>query len=467
MSQFKGRNACAVALLCLSTALCARAQTFTVLHSFSTTDGADPGSSLVQTNDGFLYGTTAAGGSHGAGAVYKISTSGTLTTLYNFCSDTGCTDGSTPSAALVQANDGNFYGVTSSGGANDYGTVFKITSGGSLTVLHSFDFTDGAEPLGALIQGSDGNLYGTTYQGGAHNAGNLFRISLTGTISTVYSFCSESGCADGKYPVGGIFQAANGNFYGTTYLGANNYGTVFEITSAGALTTLYAYGNDQVGAYSQAALVAGANGTFYGTTVNGGTNSLGTVFKVTGTTLSDFYNLCSKSKCTDGSGPYGALVLGSDGNFYGTTYKGGASGFGSVFRLTSAATLTTVHSFSGGTNGSLPVAAVIQDTDGNFYGTTSSGGTGGAGIVFRLATSLKSFVAAVPAWGSAGTPIEILGSDLTGATSVTFNGVAATFTVVSAFEITTTVPSGAKSGQIKVVTPKGTFSSNVAFQVIP
>ncbi len=294
--------------------------------------------------------------------------------------------------SLVQGTDGNFYGTTFQGGANGAcsglgcGTVFKITPGGTLTTLSSFDNypTDGANPRAGLIQSTDGNFYGTMDSGGAGQAcdgggyvgcGMVFKITPTGTLTVLYSFCPQSGCTDGESPTA-LVQAADGNFYGTTAAG-------------------------------------GAN-----------------------------------QACNDGTG------------------------CGTVFKLTPSGTLTTLHSFDN-TDGRNP-NALIQDTSGTLYGTTASGAStigkynscaGICGTVFSLSVGLGPFVEAQPGSGKVGAAINILGTNLTGATSVTFNGTAAKFAVVSSSEITTTVPSGATTGEVEVVTPSGTLASNVSFRV--
>ena len=174
---------------------------------------------------------------------------GTLTTLYSFCTQPGCADGDRPNGGLVQAPDGNFYGTTYSGGANNNsGTVFKITPGGTLTTLYNFcsqpNCSDGESPFVGLVQGSDGNFYGTTGGGGVNGYGTVFRITTGGTLTTIYSFDGFNGLRTDT----GLVQAADGNFYGTTLTGGNPYncggqgcGTVFKITPAGKFTTLYIF----------------------------------------------------------------------------------------------------------------------------------------------------------------------------------------------------------------------------------
>jgi uncharacterized repeat protein (TIGR03803 family) len=490
-----------VGVFCAVEAIGSPAQTFTSLVSFNGTDGAFPGiGSLVQGLDGNLYGTVENGGSSdcsiylGCGTVFKITPDGTLTTLYSFDGK----DGFFPNSGLVLATDGNFYGTTSFGGdlscdaPNGCGTVFKITPGGTLTTLHSFDFKDGFFPNSGLVLATDGNFYGTTDYGGAYSSaicflasgcGTVFRITPGGTLTTLHSFDGT----DGFVPSAGLVQATDGNFYGATYGGGASYpcpggfpggycGTVFKITPAGTLTTLHRFdGTDGSG---HAALLQATDGNFYGTTFGGGANDGGTVFKITpGGTLTTLYSFCSQTNCTDGTFPYAGLVQATDGNFYGTTTRGGANVGGTVFKITPGGTLTTLYSFcsqANCTDGGAPAAGLVQATDGNFYGTAGGGGDlscdappGGCGTVFSLAVGLGLFVKTLPTSGEVGAAVIILGTDLTGATSVTFDGTAAAFTVVSSSEITTTVPSGAGTGEVQVTTPKGALISNVNFRVTP
>jgi uncharacterized repeat protein (TIGR03803 family) len=474
-----GKRANVVLLLCVATA--SPAQTFKTLHSFDGTDGSYSQAGLVQATNGNLYGTTNVTPKKGSGAnrygtvfqkygtVFKISTSGALTTLHGF----GFTDGSLPYAGLVQATDGNFYGTASGGGAHRTGTVFKITPSGTLTTLHSFcsksGCTDGESPHAGLVQATDGNFYGTTSSGGANGAGTVFKISPSGTLTTLHSFCSQSGCTDGSMPQAGLVQATNGNFYGTTSSGgANGFGTVFKISPSGTLTTLYTFcsGGCTDGLSPYAGLVQATDGNFYGTTSSSGARGYyGTVFKITPSgALTTLYTF---DYGTDGASPFAGLVQATDGNFYGTTSLGGANVYyGTVFKITPSGALTTLYSFAG-TDGASPFAGLVQATNGNFYGTTSSGGANGDGTVFSLSVGLGRFVETLPTSGKVGAAVKILGTNLTGATGVSFNGTAATFKVVSSSEITTTVPAGATSGFVKVMTPTKTLKSNVAFRVRP
>ena len=468
--QFK--RAYAAPMLCVTAAISLSAQTFTTLHSFDGTDGQQPYANLFQAANGNLYGTTTAGGASGSGTVFMITQSGALTTLHSFH---GNMDGAAPYGGLVQASSGDLYGTTVLGGAYAGGTLFKITPGGMLTTLHQFKGATGSAPHGRLIQAMDGDLYGTTFGGGANGAGTVFRITLSGTLTTLYSFCAQNGCMDGGHPDAGLIQAANGDFYGTTSgIQLNSYGTVFKITASGGLTTIHNFcsqgGGCADGQYPEASLVQAAKGYFYGTTSQGGANQAGTIFKITSDgTLATVYNFCSLGACADGTYPYGDLIQASDGDLYGTTYYGGDGNSGTVYQLTPSGALTVLHSFcvnadcSGGQD---PYAGIIQATNGNFYGTTYYGGASQDGVVFSLSVGLSPFVRVQPASGHVNGSVEIWGS-VNGATSVSFNGTPASFEIVSSSEILAHVPTGASSGPVQVVTPQGTLLSNKPFRVLP
>jgi len=371
------------------------------------------------------------------------ATAQNLTTLYKFCSQTGCADGAGPYAGLVQGPDGNFYGTTYQGGTGvacdvggGCGTVFKITPAGALTTLYSFcsqsGCTDGKLPVGGLVLGSDGNFYGTTDEGGNSSnsgAGNgtIFSITPDGALTTLYAFCSLQYCADGSGPYDSLAQGSDGNFYGTTLGGGGIYGlgTVFTITPNGAFTSLYTfcqqYECNPIGGPT-AGLVQASDGNFYGGTgglPNGGTYSA--VFRITpGGALTYIYSFCYLgSPCLDGVKPAGTMIQASDGLLYGTTLSGGAYqqlGFeypgGTVFSLTTGGTHTVLYSFCGvGTypacsDGADPVGGVVQASDDNSYGTTSMGGayrsanTGIGGTIFKITpdgalTTLYSFCAQI------------------------------------------------------------------------
>jgi uncharacterized repeat protein (TIGR03803 family) len=371
---------------------------FTNLYLFTgTNDGANPSTGLVQDSDGNFLGTTAGGGVDGVGTVFKISTNGAFTSLYSFTAVNYLTgvnnDGANPDAGLVQGSDGNFFGTTAGGGTNGSGTVFKINTNGVLTSLYSFTGgTNGASPEASLVLGKDGDFYGTTFSGGAidqivRGAGTVFKISANGALNSLYSFTPRP---NGGWPTSGLVQGSDGNFYGTTpdsppSLGGGDLGTVFQISSNGVFTSLYSFSGTNDGAKPYAGLVQGNDGNFYGTTAYGGANGFGTVFKIT--TNGMLTSLYSFGGTIDGANPMAGLVQGGDGNFYGTTAYGGSysgvTGSGTVFKIGTNGALTSLYSFSRTNDGARP-SGLVQGTDGGFYGTTSSGGVGGAGTVFRL-----------------------------------------------------------------------------------
>jgi uncharacterized repeat protein (TIGR03803 family) len=279
MNRFKmWLRASGTLLLWATIAIALPAQNLHTVHSFDGTDGKNPSAGLLQGVNGSLYGTTRFGGevagnrcNSNCGTVFKIAPGRTPRKIYTFCSQSHCADGAVPYAGLVQGTDGNFYGTTALGGTNKDGTVFKVGPSGRQTTIYNFcsqtNCTDGQFPDAALVQGADGNIYGTTDEGGA-GVGTVFTITPSGTLKTLYSFCSRgpAPCTDGAYPHAGLVQGAGGQLYGTTYGGGTyDYGTVFKITPSGTLTTLHSFESTD-GAYPYAGLVQGIDGKFYGTT---------------------------------------------------------------------------------------------------------------------------------------------------------------------------------------------------------
>jgi len=469
-----------VALLCAA-AISSSAQTFTTLVSFDGANGSLP-FGMVQGFDGNLYGVTQNGGAVGYGTVFKITPDGVLTTLYSFCNQDACGHGSYPQS-IALGSDGNFYGMAFGGGGSgcDCGTIFKISPSGTLTLLHSFQNTDGAFPFSGLIEAGNGIFYGTAFSGGAHGAGTVFKMTPAGKVTTLYSFCAHTGCSDGADPFGLLVEGTDGNLYGTTEQGgASGLGTIFQMTPAGAFKTIHSFGGAD-GLFPTAGLVQ-AEGTVYGygITSRGGKHGeddydSGAIFKTDRAgKLTLLHSFCL-SNCADGSDPYAALIQATDGNFYGTTQMGGfpvcsysTLGCGTIFKISPAGAFTILHTFCVDANcldGDSSYAALVQRTDGTLYGTTAGGGPANEGTVFSLAVGLAPFVETVPGSGKVGANITILGTDLAGATAVSFNGAAALFTVVSGTQITATVPAGATSGTVAVTTPSGTLTSNVSFRI--
>ncbi len=303
------------------------------------------------------------------GGLYTITSSpamAVVNVLYDFTPANGGGDG--PEAALIQGSDGNFYGTASDGGSGGYGTVFKITPSGAFTALASFDNTNGAVPVAALVQGSDGNFYGTTEGLASYTTGTAFKMTPAGVLTTLVSFDGPNGAN----PEAALIQGSDGNYYGTTVYGGlyTNGGTLFKISPAGVFTTM-----DNDAACPAAALVQGSDGNYYGTTKYGGNSNAGSVF--TRTQSGAITTLFSFSDDANGGYPVAALVQGTDGNFYGTTeFGGGSANLGTIFRITPGGTLTTLVAFTG-SNGGSPHTALLRGTDGNFYGTAGS-------IVFKM-----------------------------------------------------------------------------------
>jgi len=318
-----------------------------------------------------------------------MTPNGSFTTFASF----GFPAGGIPRASVVEGADGNFYGTTRSGGSNGLGNVFKMTPDGTLTNLHSFVYDgDGAYPEAALVLGADHDLYGTTPD---FWQSTVFKITPTGALTTLYSF---AGASDGTSPAGALLLAADGNFYGVTQAGgAHEQGTVFRMTPAGALTTIYSFAGGTDGYSPVGALIQGTDGDFYGATRRNriaGYEFYGTIFKVTSAgQLSTLYAL----NYTDGSYPHAGLVQGSDGNFYGTTRDGGRSSNGTFFRITPNGAFTTLVSFDGFDTGAHPESTPVEGPDGSFFGTTTTGGPGGRGTIFRLSFTAAPQITSPPA----------------------------------------------------------------------
>ena len=356
-----------------------------------------PTAALVQGANGNFYGTTEYGGAGGLGTVFQVTTNGTLETLVSF----NGTNGSHPVAALAQGSDGSFYGTTEFGGTNgNNGTVFQVTPSGALATLVSFNGTNGSHPVAALLQATNGDFYGTTILGGSNGLGTVFAMTSAGALTTLVSFNGPNGAR----PFAALVQGTNGDFYGTTSGGGelsldsgNGAGTVFKMTSTGALTKLVSFSGAN-GYNPSAGVMQGTNGNLYGTTAFGGNLNFnggygfGTVFQMT--PVGSLTKLVSLNGA-NGSYCVGGLVQGSDGYFYGTTAGGGAGGGGTVIKMTPTGTLTTLISFHG-PDGNSPQAPLVQGSDGNFYGTTTYGGANGRGTVFQVTpagvlTTLVSF----------------------------------------------------------------------------
>jgi len=451
--------------LVVAAATVAGAQTYTDLYDFDNTHGADPQAILAQGRDGNLCGTTYNGGTKGAGEVFQITPSGSLTVLHNF---DGGANGGYPQGGLTLGTGGNFYGTTYYGGANECcGTIFKIASRGNLTTLYSFTGgSDGAQPMAPPIQGTDGSFYGTTGPDSLFAPDTVYKISSLGAFTPLAQLDGRSHAP--------LLQATDGNFYGTTIYGGGNEcgiyrcGEAFKVTPTGGLTILY-YFDITHGEHPDAPLIQGSDGNFYGTAYAGGGHDRRVVFELTPqgaiTVLHNFGDVPH-----DGYGPQAGLVQATDGNFYGATYSGGTGGChggcGVIFQITPAGDYSILYNFDG-VHGEYPTSTPMQHTNGRIYGLASAGGTSDDGVVYSFDMGLGPFVSLESTTGKVGKTVEVLGQGLTGTTGVSFNGTAATFTAVSDTYLKTTVPSGATTGFVTVTTPSGTLTSDKEFRVKP
>jgi uncharacterized repeat protein (TIGR03803 family) len=457
-------------LALLLTAAALNAQTYTVLHTFPTGAGAYSGITFPQVmsqgRDGNLYGTISNDGAKNVGSVFKISTAGTWTNIYDFCPGTTCTDGSYPMGGVTLGFDGNLHGTTQAGGTGNAGTVFKVTPTGTLTTLHSFvNGTDDSVPVYPTLQGQDGNTYGVSI--GQYNGqyGAFFKLTASGAFTVLHDFTYT----DGDYP-NLPAQGTDGNFYGTTALGGSKgLGVVYKMTPAGKVTVLHNFtGYPSDGTYPKGILVQGKDGNFYGTTYQGGSNNQGSVFKITPAgVLTLIHSFVYASPSFDGQLPWAGLTLGPDGNFYGTTANGGSKNDGTLYKITSSGTETVLYNFCDPScNGYYPATPLVLDTDGNFYGNTNGNSNGGS-VFYRLSMGFSPLVNLVTWSSKVGQTVEILGQGFTGTTQVLFGSTPATFNNSSDTYMTATVPSGATTGTVTVTTFTSTLKSNRSFLVTP
>lgn len=395
-------------LIGIATAQSSRAQTYSVLYSFTGgTDGAIPLGGLTRDSAGNLYGTTASGATEQQkGTVFKLSKTGHFTLLHSF--GTGGAGGANPYAGVIRDSAGNLYGTTLNGGLN-YGTIFKLDKKNNFTVLYTFSGgTDGQGPDAPLVLDPAGNLYGTTPMGGSAKCdggagcGVAFKLDPQGNETVLRTFLWGK---RGTFPSAGLLRDAAGNLYGTTIEGGQQYrGVVFKIDPAGNETVLHSFQPQPDGQNPWSALVRDSAGNLYGTTVAGGNKKCsgrgcGIVFKLDPNGIETVLYTFTGGK-SDGASPNGPLVFDSAGNLYGTTFDGGTQGpvcadqgCGVVFKLDPSGKETVLYSFSGGTDGAFPFAGLVIDSAGNLYGTAAHGGNlndcpqsgGGCGVIFKIA----------------------------------------------------------------------------------
>ena len=373
----------------------AQAAKFKVLYAFDGTgtdnDGLDPQGGLLRDKSGNLFGVTVYGGASDKGTIFEIRSDGTEDKLYDF---TSTPDGGLPRGKLARDKAGNFYATATVGGAAGDGAVVKLAPDGGESVLYSFQGgSDGYEPIGDLASDKQGNLYGVTIAGGNFSClqtgcGVVFRLAPDGAETVLHAFSS----AEGFYPAASVVFDKTGNLYGTTSGGGGNgFGTAFKLALDGTLTVLHSFAGNSDGANPAAGLLLDKAGNLYGTTQYGGGNAscdggCGTIFKLApdGTEVV----LHAFAGNADGRAPVAGLILGDDGNFFGTASAGGPKDFGTVFRVTPKGRLSLLHVFHG-KDGEAPVSELLMDKKGNLFGSAYYGGNGhkvsnGEGVVFEL-----------------------------------------------------------------------------------
>lgn len=462
-----------MALLLFATAI-ATAQTYTMLYTYPIGAGAYSGivapQVMAQGQDGNLYSTIANNGTKTFGTVYKIDTAGVPTTIYSFCLLTSCTDGGNPFGGVTLGVDGNFYGTTQGGGSHAAGTVFKVTPAGSLTTLWNFaNGTDDSVPVYTTSLGQDGNMYGVSV--GQYNGeyGAFFKVSAAGLFKALSDFAYTNGALP-NLPT----QGSDGNFYGTAQLGGDptcKCGVVYKATAAGKITVLHTFkGYPTDGNHPYGILVQSTDGNFYGTTYRGGAHNGGSVFKITPTGVYTLlYSFNFSSSYLDAQLPVAGLTLGTDDNFYGLGSAGGTKNYGAIFKITSGGTESVIYSFcskTGCTDGLGPATPLVQHTDGKFYGNTNGNSLGGS-VFYSFDMGLSPFSHLVLWEGNVGAKIGVLGQGFTGGASVSFSGGSAAVTVVSDTYLVATVPANAATGNVTVVTSSGTLVSSHKFFVVP
>ena len=383
---------CASLTFLASTGQQAQAVSLSVLYGFGAIPdtGYNPDTRLFLANDGNFYGTCPIAGKNlptelAEGVVYQLTPSGTVTMIFTFHGS----DGRAPNG-VIQGSDGNLYGTTRYDGPAGGGTVFKLTPGGTLTTLYRFanSGATGDEPMAPLLEGTDGNFYGTTLFGGDPIYGTVFKITPAGTLTVLHSFGGGYPTGDGSNPQAPMIQAKDNNFYGTTMGGGDMNledafdGTVFKVTLAGAYSVLYRFDSLEggTGFEPSGGLTEGSDGNFYGVTGRGGASDLGVVYRLT---PGGEYTVLHNFESNDGASPVGELAEGGDGAFYGVT--GTTTASGSIYKITKDGDFTVLHYFEdAATEGESPLAGLTIDGDGNFYGTTSYNGPGIEGTAFKL-----------------------------------------------------------------------------------
>ena len=408
MHRSRGVVGLAVGLMLAASVLPAPAQTFTVLYTFSGSDGSGPSGSLVQDAAGNLYGTTYSGGTYTAGVAFKFDTSGNETALFNF--NPGNSNGAFPDYGLIMDKEGNLYSPADGGSPNGGGVLWELSPDGNEKVLWDFGGCLGCRKPsvaeGRLLMDASGNLYGVTALGGVkgkgaeceyYGCGVVYKLDTTGKLHVLHAF---TGGADGGSPYGALLQDAKGNLYGAAITGGDlscpqfpdlGCGTVFKVAANGKFTVLHTFTGGKDGANSYGGLVMDSAGNLYGSAVHGGNSNCddgcGTLFKIAAN--GKFKVLYTFRDGEDGGSPIGNLVMDPKGNLYGET-QGLTSNsyYGTIFELNSAGKIKVLHVMNGSPDGADLVGGLIRDSAGNLYGVAYQGGTGcldvGCGTVFKV-----------------------------------------------------------------------------------
>ena len=428
----------------------AQAQTPTFLYSFlnGASDGAFPAGNIVQGRDGFMYGVAAgsARGAHGTGVVYKISPAGVEKVFFNFpATFVGCNSG------LTLGTDGNFYGTCADNTSTNESSLYRLTPAAVFTDLHDFDSGTYFPP----IQASDGNFYGVISTG-------VYKMTLAGVFTMIHTFASPD-----VQPLSNLTQASDGNLYGALTLCSNgNRGCVYKVSTAGVFAEVNLFA-DPTGSFPCTGVIQGSDGKLYGGTGFGGANGNGDLYSVTTAGVEvDLHDLNNATDGACGSGEVTNLVQVNDGTFYGVNPGGGSGNAGSIYKVTPAHVFSVVLLSGTGTGGIQPYSTLIQNTNGKLYGTTSSGGKNATGTFFRVSTSDAAFVLLQESAGKVGSKIGILGQGFSASSVVKFNGVTATtVTRTGSTFLLATVPPGATDGFVTVTTGTTTLTSSKKFVV--
>jgi uncharacterized repeat protein (TIGR03803 family) len=455
----------AIALLLLASTVSAQTPVgvFEYPGTSNNTTGLSITSSSAQGPDGNIYMTDQLNGQFGLGSVFNISPSGDFITVYSFCAEGGdcVTTGALPFGGVTLGSNGDFYGTVQNGGTDGFGQVFQLTAKGVRTPIYNFTGAnpgDGGPSEYPVFLATDGDLWGVQ-----NNAcGGIFKLTLKGKISNYQFDCSNG--SNPNLPT----EGSDGNFYGTTTRGGdaacNGCGVVYKVTTAGKISVLHTFQNTSTdGAFPQGVLVEGPDGNYWGVSQQ----PYGVIFKISPSgTFTEVHAFAGPPN--DGDFPVAGLTLGSDNNFYGTTNSGGSGNAGAIFRVTPGGNYSVLYSFiaSAASPGFGPCTALIQHTNGKFYGNTCGNSLGGS-FFYSLDAGLSPFIRTGAQSGKVGAKVTFLGQDFTGATEVEFAEASATFKVVSDTELTATVPANAVTGVVSVVTSKGKLTASSNFKVLP